>query len=228
MVRALGNGKGSGQWPGQWAGQWAMGRTDQTSQTYCNHFKSKSTTYGGKLVSGKLVSRKLVGGKLAGGKFVSGNIACANLVCGNLAIAKVVNGPVSRLVKTRLVKTSLVKNRLSDKLVGGNSPRGNAVSWSAMKTTYGSVVSLQFNFDKNQEFPCPQRSHPVDVIFDTVDDFLIGTVVVPGGKFASHGGADQAPSFWTNALCAESRPLALNQSLGSSPVSCIMIQRISL
>jgi hypothetical protein len=214
MVRALGNGKGTGQWPGHWA----MARAGQTLQTYCNQFKSKSTTYIGKLVSGKLVS-----GKLAGGKFVSGNIACGNLVCGNLTIAKVVNGPASRLVKT-----SLVKNRLSGKLVGGNSPRGNAVSWSAMKTTYGSVVSLQFNFDKNQEFPCPQRSHPVDVIFDTVDDFLIGTVVVPGGKFARHGGADQAPSFWTNALCAESRPLALNQSLGSSPVSCIMIQRISL
>jgi hypothetical protein len=204
MGRALDNGQGIGQWQGQWA----MARADQTLQTYCNQFKSKSTIYGGKLVSG--------------------NIACANIVCGNLTIAKVVNRPPIRLAKIRLVKTSLVKNRLSGKLVGGNSPRGNAVSWSAMKTTYGSVVSLQFNFDKNQEFPCPQRSHPVDVIFDTVDDFLIGTVVVPGGKFARHGGADQAPSFWTNALCAESRPLALNQSLGSSPVSCIMIQRISL
>jgi hypothetical protein len=64
-----------------------MGRADQTLQTYCNQFKSKSTTYGGKPVSGKLVS-----GKLAEGKFVSGNIACANIVCGNLAIAKVVNG----------------------------------------------------------------------------------------------------------------------------------------
>jgi hypothetical protein len=214
MVRALGNGKGSGQWPGKWA----MARADQILQTYCSQFNSKLTTY----------SVKLVSGKVAGGKFISGNIAYGNLVCGNLAIAKVVNRPASGLMKTRLVKTSLVKNRLSGKLVGGNSPRGNAVSWSAMKTTYGSVVSLQFNFDKNQEFPCPQRSHPVDVIFDTVDDFLIGTVVVPGGKFARHGGADQAPSFWTNALCAESRPLALNQSLGSSPVSCIMIQRISL
>jgi hypothetical protein len=64
---------------------------------------------------------------------------------------------------------------------------------------------------KNQKFPCPQRSHPVDVIFDTVDDFLIGTVVVPGGMFARHGGADQAPSSWSNAICAESKPLALNQ-----------------
>jgi hypothetical protein len=126
--------------------------------------------------------------KLARGEFASGNRAS-----GIWPLQKWSMAMPGSLVENMLVASWWVKI----------CPGAMRLAGQRRKMTIGlrGFTSIFF-WTKNQEFPCSQRSRRVDVIFDTVDDFLIGTVVVPGKKFARHGGADQAPSLWTKcSLC---------------------------